>query len=142
MKSPFEPTPSGPFLRGIHDEAGAEWLESEGLEGYALFPVYLGTSPRDLGLDQYPNVKVLVNLRYSYATPHGAGTIAPPSELAAFERACVQTMQRNPSAAGFLYCNEMNNHREWPEGFEVTPGYYVDSYNRVWFGFPCLRPRS
>lgn len=53
--------------------------------------------------------------------------------LTRFEEACVETVRLNPDAWGFSYCNEPNNPREWPVGdFQLTPAYYVASYNRLY----------
>jgi len=35
-----------------------------------------------------------------------------------------------------VLCNEMNNPREHPRGFELTPQYYLESYRRVWDSMP------
>ena len=126
-------------LRGVHDRAGADWLRSENLPGWCLIPVYLNTSAQDLQLWKYAEagIRTLVNLRYSYAVDDGGrGTMPPPMHLSAFESACIETMRTNPAAWGFVYCNEMNNQREWPAGCSLTPGYYLDSYNRVWAAKP------
>ena len=122
-------------LRGVHDRAGADWLVSEGLEGWCLQAVYVGTDAVALNLERYADVgvRMLVNLRYSYATDDGGqGTMPGPERLAAFEEACVETMRRNPAAWAFVYGNEMNNPREYPRNHALTPEYYAQSYNRVW----------
>jgi hypothetical protein len=126
-------------LRGVHDRAGADWLAREGLTGWCLQAVYLGTEPVALNLEGYANagVRMLVNLRYSYATDDGGqGTMPGPERLPAFEEACVETMRRNPAAWAFVYGNEMNNPREYPRNHELTPGYYAESYNQVWAARP------
>ncbi len=108
---------------------------TEGLQGWVTEAVYLNTSPRDLHLQRYADagIRVIVRLSYSYAVDDGgAGTMPAPNELQPFEQACIQTLQANPHAWAFLYCNEMNNSREWPRGHDITPSYYTNSYNRVW----------
>ncbi len=129
------PVPNGFTLRGVHDREGGDWLRSEGLRGWCLMPAYTGEDAQDLRLGELAaaGVRVLVNLRYSYAVDDGGrGTMPAPETLAKFEAACVETMRRNPGAWGYVYCNEMNNRREHPAGFELTPLYYLESYNRVW----------
>jgi len=136
---PPPPRPGTYTLRGVHDRAGADWLKAEGLAGWCLIPVYLNTSPQDLQLGGYTEagVRVLVNLRYSYAVDDGGqGTMPGPDQITAFENACIGTMRTNPTAWGFVYCNEMNNSREWPAGFSLAPDYYQESYNRVWAAKP------
>lgn len=122
-------------MRGVHDRAGADWLLNEGLRGWALLPVYLGTDSQALGLQRYTDndIRIIVNLRYSYAVDDGGrGTIPGPNHLDAFEAACLETMRHNPDAWGFAYCNEFNNPREWPKDHKIMPGYYLSSYNRIW----------
>lgn len=128
---PPELPPAVPTIRGVHDEAGADWLLSQGLEGYCTIPAYVGTSARKFNL--LPGIKYLINLRYSYAVDDGGqGTMPAPEGLAAYKKACLGTMQLNPQAAAFIYCNEMNNSREWPAGYSLEPGYYVKAYNSLW----------
>ena len=127
-------------LRGVHDRAGADWLVDEGLAGWCLLATYLGTDAQDLHLGGYDaaRVRMLVNARFSYALDDGGqGTMPAPGDLAAFEGAYLETMRRNPAAWAFIYCNEMNNSREWPDGYVLTPEYYVQSFNRVWAAKPA-----
>ena len=133
------PAPGEGFpLRGVHDRAGGDWLFNEELKGWCLVPVYLGTTPQRLGLLADPDIRFLVNLRYSYAVDDGGqGTMPGPDRLAEFEQACIETMEKNPEAWAFVYCNEMNNAREWPAGYSLTPEYYRDSYNRIWAAKPA-----
>jgi len=121
----------------LHDLAGAEWLESQGLEGWCTIPAYLNTEAVDYNLGRFPNVRMILNLRYSYAVDDGGqGTMPGPDDLRAFEEACGETMRLNPLAWGFVYCNEMNNPREWPKDHVLAPKYYVESYNRIWSRSP------
>lgn len=132
---PPPPLPSFP-LRGVHDLAGAEWLLQEGLQGWCVESVDLNLDPRRIdGLERYRDagIRVILRLNYSYAVDDGGmGTMPVPHQLAAFEAACVETMRLNPAAWGFVYCNEANNEREWPHGYNLTPTYYKDSFNRVY----------
>lgn len=130
------PTPVK-FLRGLHDRAGGDWLESKKLPGYCLVLAYLdGLKPLDLKLN-FEHVKVLVNFRYSYARDDGGkGTMPGEDFLQAYEDACIETMWLNPNAELFIYGNEMNNQREWPVNKALTPEYYLRSYNRVWANAP------
>jgi hypothetical protein len=134
------PLPDDYTLRGVHDRAGGYWLKSEGLTGWCLIPVYVGEDTQDLRLQELADagIRVVVNLRYSYAVDDGGrGTMPAPQTLTRYEQACIETMTRNPQAHAFVYCNEMNNPREHPAGFELTPDYYLQSYNRVWASKPA-----
>ena len=128
--------PTGFPMRGVHDLAGAEWMLSHGLQGWCLEPVYLGTDSKRIdGLQRFADagIRVILNLRYSYAVDDGGmGTMPLPEDLWAYEDACVETMRLNSAAWGFVYSNEMNNSREWPEGEAILPLGYAASYNRVW----------
>ncbi|GAG03660.1 unnamed protein product, partial [marine sediment metagenome] len=53
-------------------------------------------------------------------------------ELEAFKAACLGTMILNPEAYAFSLCNEMNNPREYPRGYVLTPDYYLGFYNSVY----------
>jgi len=132
-----DPDPPGSFpIRGVHDLAGAEWMRSEGLKGWCLEPLYLGTDPKRIdGLDRHAaaGIRVILNLRYSYAVDDGGmGTMPLAEDVRAYEDACVQTMRLNPAAWGFVYSNEMNNPREWPKGGSIEPLGYAASYNEIW----------
>ncbi len=134
---PPPPVPPAHFIRGLHDRAGGDWLEGHNLEGYCVVPVYHeGFEGARLELS-YGRVTTLVNLRYSYAVDDGGrGTMPEPCDIQRFEEACLKTIERNPHAEAFIYGNEMNNRREWPKGPALTPEYYVESYNRLYFNVP------
>jgi len=135
---PPPPVPPARFLRGLHDRAGGDWLEQEHLDGYCVIPVYHeGLKGVRLELS-FGRVVALVNLRYSYAVDDGGrGTMPAKNDLSQFEEACLNTIRLNPHAEAFIYGNEMNNRREWPKGITaLSPEYYVESYNRLWFDAP------
>lgn len=137
---PPPPPPPDYTLRGVHDRSGADWLLSNGLEGWCTMARYLGTTAQDVGLQQYAaaGIRVILRLTYSYAQDDGgAGTMPAPDKLEAHENAVVETMRLNPDAWGFVYGNEPNNKREWPWEYGLTPQYYKDSYNRVWLQKPA-----
>ena len=119
---------------------GANWLKDNGLPGWCTVARYLGTDPQQIDLRKYANagIRVILRLSYSYATDDGGqGAMPPPDKLGAHEAAVVETMRLNPDAWGFIYGNEPNNKREWPHGHPLTPGYYLESYNRVWANKPA-----
>jgi hypothetical protein len=138
---------SGFTLRGIHDAAGGDYLIEQGLEGWCVLPVYLGATPQKLNLAKYVRngVRPIVRLSYSYAVDDGGeGTMPGPDKVAGYEMACFETVDRSlegltdeeKAQVFWIYCNEMNNPREWPDGYDLTPEYYQDSYNWVWDHIP------
>jgi hypothetical protein len=150
-ESPIEPPPPPPpgdfTRRGIHDGTGGNYLIGQGLPGWCVIPAYIGTASHYINVQQYVanGVRPIVRLCYSYAVDDGgAGTMPGPGELGAFEAACVDTVKRSLEGLSvkeqdgvyWIYGNEMNNRREWPKDFELTPEYYVASFNRVWFELP------
>jgi len=139
VPEPPEPTFT---LRGTHDIQGADWLKAQGLQGWCTVPVYLNTSAQTLNWQAYEDagIRMIANLRYSYAVDDGGqGTMPGPDKIGAFETAVIQTMQRSSGVWGYVYCNEMNNGREWPAGFSLIPGYYLSSYNRIVAQVPEIR---
>jgi hypothetical protein len=133
---PTDPTDPGDSfpIRGVHDIEGARWMVESGLDGWITVPIYLGTNAVVLDYRhlEEAGIRVVVNLRYSYAVDDGGmGTMPGPEYLSQFESACLETMQKSQGIWGYCYCNEFNNPREYPLAFELTPSYYVGSYNRV-----------
>jgi hypothetical protein len=129
--------------RGVHDLAGAEWLVGQGLSGWCVEPVYLGLNPRKIdGLERLAenNIRVLLNLRYSWATGGkdggGEGTLPAWDDIGAFVDACAETMRLNPAAWGFVLANEFNNPREWHRDSIITPEMYAQFYNMVYVRKP------
>lgn len=128
--------PTTEFIRGVHDQAGAEWLYQEGIPGWCCIPVYLGTSAIEYpSLQRFADagIRVILNLRYSYAVDDGGqGSLPAPDEMSDFIDACVKTIKRNSLAWGFVLANEINNPREWPLDFQLSPDYYLSFYNNVY----------
>ena len=108
----------------------------------ALVQVQDQPVPLDFTALANAGITVLVRIGYGYAD--GTGTIAPPDRLAAFEDAVAQTLNNAQGVTASHYCNEINNASEapgWnpevnapgPDYFALTPDYYIQSYNRVWY---------
>jgi len=146
--------PSGPVLFGIHDEngendaTGARWLMTRGLRGLIVRPIYLGTHAQmlDFSAEEAAGLRVIVNLRYSFARDNGGqGTLPLPGTpaWALFVEAAAQTMIVSRGVWGWEIGNEVNNPREFPEAGALTPESVAETYNqiraRVWQS--TARPR-
>lgn len=131
---PYVQTSSFP-LRGIHDLTGAYEMKDRGLEGWCCEPLYLGFDTQKItGLQAMADagIKVILNLRYSWAVDDGgAGTFPPWEDIDRFLVACVLTMEANPAAWGFSLGNEFNNFREWAKDDYIDPGRYIQAYNSL-----------
>ncbi len=121
-----------PLLVGLHDAGGMEWMKQHGKKGVALIHTALGTEPTMIDVTQYAAAGITVIGRLNYGHAEGTGTLPPPGDLEAFQNAAIQTMKQSRGVAYWQYCNEINNASEWPEGFSITPDYYIRSYNNVW----------
>jgi hypothetical protein len=124
-------------VRGLHDISGGEWLRQNNLEGWCVVPIYLsdckGRTVNKIAQLADSGIRVIGRLSYSYAKDDGGqGGFPPGNRLIDFEQACVDTMAQNPLAWGWVYCNELNNPREWPRDGVVTPDALTESYRRVW----------
>lgn len=122
--------------KGLHDLEGGKWMAANGIEGWCCVAVYVEDQP--IVIDELTDLKnagirVILNLRYSWATDDGGQGTMPVdgAKLGRFEEAVIATIYDN-DAWGFVYCNEMNNPREWPRGEQIVPGDYYDSYLSVW----------
>lgn len=134
--------PSGPVLFGIHDEdgdngeTGAQWMASRGLRGLIVRPVYLGTHAQllDFSAAEAAGLRVIVNLRYSWAVDNGGqGTLPRPESPAwtLFVQAAAQTMIVSRGVWGWEISNEANNPREWPHGGTLLPVQLAEAYNAI-----------
>lgn len=141
-----EPPPDVPkVLVGFNDpdERGAgEWMLAQGLGGVLCVPLFIGMSARGLDFSRYERagIRVVVNLRFSWSTDEGgAGTLPPPGERQGFVDACLATMEASRGVWGWTIGNEYNNPREWPRGFQLTPGYVVEICDLVSDRAPVTR---
>lgn len=136
---PVTPIESFPII-GTHDQAGAEWMVANGVRGWCVIPMYLGEHAQAIaGLERYRDagINIILRLNYSWAVDDGGqGTMPGPDKINLFEQAVVKTVEMNPTAWGFIYCNEMNNKREHPKNYELTPDYYAASYSVVYPNVP------
>lgn len=134
--------PTTQSIIGTHDQAGAEWMVSNNVKvkGWCVIPMYLGEHAQAIaGLERYRDagINIILRLNYSYAVDDGGqGTMPGPDKINLFEQVVVRTIEMNPAAWGFVYCNEVNNTREHPAGFALGADYYADSYSRVFARAP------
>ncbi len=141
---PAQAKPAVQLLVGLHDREGGRWMKQNGLKGICLALAQVQDQPVPLDFSGLANAGITVLLRVGYGYADGTGTIAPPDKLAAFEDAVAQTLNNAKGVAAAHYCNEINNASEgpgWnpkvnapgPNYFALTPTYYIESYNRVWY---------
>ncbi|MCA9945578.1 MAG: M23 family metallopeptidase [Anaerolineales bacterium] len=121
---------------GMHNEDGANWMKQNGMAGWAIHAIALGTNaaPQDMTRFEQAGIKMLVRLNYGF---HPKGN-QPAPDSADFQRyldACVKTMQRSKGVWGFIFGNETNNPQEYPGGVNgtpITPQIYARAYNDLW----------
>jgi len=148
------PAPNEPTLIGFNDEAGdedrtgADWMRERGLRGLIVRPFYIRTHAQmlDFSAEEDAGLRVIVNLRYSFARDNGGqGTLPLPGTPAGalFVEAAAQTMVSSWGVWGWEIGNEYNNPREFPVTGALTPEAVVEIYNairaRVWES--TVRPR-
>jgi hypothetical protein len=131
---------------GLHDEEGGQWMKANGLKGVCLVLATVQDQPIQLDYQHLADAGITVLLRIGYGYADGPGSLPPPDKLAAFENAVVFTLKNSRGVAVTQYGNEVNNRSEhpgWvqhtgpgPGYFEITPDYYIASYNRVWYRLP------
>ena len=152
MKNEQNATPNGEpppipelseLIVGIHDEAGGEWLnrQADVKKSCCLIAQIAETQPVNLDFRHLQDAgsEVIVRLNYGWGAPHGNGTIAPPHLIDAHYNAIIGTIRNAKGVDYWQLWNEVNNPREWPQGFEVTSGYVVTAYNHI---YDILRPEG
>jgi Peptidase family M23 len=128
---------------GLHDSEGGDWLQSKQIKGVTVALVAVQDQPIFVDFTPMANAGIDVILRVGYGYADGTGTIAPPDQLAKFEKAAIDTINGAKGIAASIYCNEINNPQEYPgfnpdtgnpgsNFFALTPDYYIASYNRVY----------
>jgi hypothetical protein len=152
--APAPPSPAEPVLLGLHDESGtggatgAQWMMDQGLRGLIVRPVYLGTAAQqlDFSAEAAAGLRVIVNLRYSFARDNGGqGTLPLPGTPAwvLFCEAAARTIITSQGVWGWEIANEANNPREFPAEGALTADAVALAYNlireRVWES--TVRPR-
>ena len=122
---------------GLHNKDGADWMLNNKIEGWALILTEIGTTPQPIDATKYEDagIKVLVRLNYHYH-PEGNLPAVGSADYEQFIDACAQTMNQSKGVWGFICGNETNNPAEFPNGQVITPEYYAQIYNRLWYSIP------
>ena len=121
---------------GIHNLDGANWMKQNGMQGWSLHAIALGTNaaPQDMTQFEKAGIKMLIRLNYGF---HPKGNQPTPNspDFQRYLDACVETMRRSKGVWGFIFGNETNNPQEYPGGVNgtaITPAVYAQAYNSVW----------
>lgn len=135
------PDPETVTLLGLNDEehagsTGAQWLMAHKKPGLIVRPIYLGTYPQrlDFSAEATAGLRVIVNLRYSFARDNGGqGTLPMPGTPAwtLFIEAAGRTILSSSGVWGWTISNEANNPREHPETGALTPEIVALAYNEI-----------
>ena len=122
---------------GLHNRDGADWMLNNGLKGWALVLTEIGTTAQPIDATKYEQagIKILVRLNYHYS-PRGNIPAADSADYEKFIQACTDTMLKSKGVWGFIFGNETNNPAEYPDDEAITPEYYAQIYNRLWFNIP------
>lgn len=133
---PPEPPPvtPGPLLVGLHDREGGDWMAAQGFTaGVSLDLRAVQMAPADPPIDLRPlKVAGQVTLcRLNWGWAHAEGTMPPPDRLEAHLEALAATILASQGVDYWLPWNEPNNRSEHPPGYELTPTYLLDAYERL-----------
>ena len=119
---------NAPELSNAH-ECGT-WLNSAGNKSLLYVPLFIGIGAQRVDFSDLQSVQVIVNLRYSWSVDAGGeGTLPAPDKQAEFIQACIDTIKQSKGVWGWTIGNELNNPREFPKNYVLTPGYFVNLYN-------------
>lgn len=128
LVSPLQPSA---LLVGLHDEAGARWMERNGLRGVCLVHRVVQEAPVPLDFSDLQRAGITVICRLNWGYADGTGTMPPPNKLSSHLVALAQTMNQARGVAYFHPWNEPNNAAEWPAGYQLTWRYVLDAYNTL-----------
>ena len=126
---------------GIHNDDGAEWMRVNGVTGWALHTIEVGTTPQTVDVTHFDNagIKMLVRLNYGY-NPKGNLPREDSPDYQPFIDACVETMRRSRGVWGYVFGNETNNPHEFPGGVNgaaISPEQYARAFNLIWARKPA-----
>ncbi|WP_420630033.1 M23 family metallopeptidase [Candidatus Leptofilum sp.] len=121
---------------GMHNLDGADWMKRNGMQGWALHAIGLGTNaaPQDMTQYERAGIKMLIRLNYGFH-PQGNQPASNSPDHQRYLDACVETMRRSKGVWGFIFGNETNNPQEFPGGVhgeKIKPEQYALAYNDVW----------
>ncbi len=121
---------------GIHNEDGAHWMKQNGVSGWSIHAIGLGTAaaPQNMTHFEQAGIKMIIRLNYGFH-PQGNQPAPNSPDYQRYLNACVETMQRSKGVWGFVFGNETNNPQEFPGGVNgtpITPEMYARAYNELW----------
>ncbi len=121
---------------GIHNEDGANWMKQNGMKGWSIHAIALGTNsaPQNMTHLEQAGIKMLIRLNFGFH-PQGNQPAPASPDYQRYLDACVETMRRSKGVWGFIFGNETNNPQEFPGGVNgtpITPEVYARAYNDVW----------
>jgi hypothetical protein len=134
---PQPPIGGEPTLLGINDHSGeaGPWMRANGGK-LLVVPLFVGESVHalDYRAERDAGIRVIVNLRHSYAVDNGgAGTMPRPGTdtYRRFVDAARQTILNSMGVWAWEVLNEYNNPREHPQGYLLTPNDVARCYNEI-----------
>ena len=132
-----------PYLYGIHEPGGEQYMADAGVRGWILFTEAIGADPNDTGGKNFgawadQGFGILVRLNHSYSPD---GTIPPASRYGDFARRCANYVRNSNGAHIWIIGNEMNYSIERPgvraeggrlinPGETILPAMYANCYRQ------------
>jgi hypothetical protein len=132
---PDEPTPAVVTALGLHDDAGGDWMRSQGIQGCVLAhrPIHTTADPMDMTRLADAGIKVIARWNYNYG---GVGTVPPKAKEIEWVNAMVASINGSKGVYLHTLFNEWNNPVEWVGGYPrpteiLTPDRALYLYERV-----------
>ena len=121
---------------GLHNEDGANWMKQNGVKGWSIHAIALGTNaaPQNMTHFEQAGIKMLIRLNFGFH-PQGNQPAPNSPDFQRYLNACVETMRQSTGVWGFIFGNETNNPQEYPGGVNgtpITPAVYARAYNDLW----------
>jgi len=141
------PPGESPYIFGIHDQGGEQWMADKKKKGWVLITEDIGRNPYDQSGKDYTALQnagygVIVRLNHGYANPpFGSypGTIpegdANGQKHQEFAVRCGNFAEHSQGCHIWIIANEMNHPNEWPggpHGQMITPQMYADCFKRCY----------
>ena len=99
-----------------------------------VIPVFIGANPKPTPLHfDNSNIRVIVNIRYSWSTDMGGGGTIPVTqpELDNFIEGAIYLIENSTGVWGWTLGNEANNPRESPKERMLKPIDVIKVYNTI-----------